>query len=502
VSDATSITAQTSADLSPAEIRLVAPRVLRWHLSLLRLLQRDLAPRRIILQQQAAENDGSPKGVLLRRLAPGLAAAEAPDGIWTGATSGCVTVALGDVEAVDGPMLMALFDGRPTATSLLAALLAGRSPTLTVREGPSGPVLAAGHAGLDAATNLAEAVEAVTARMAALLSAALRGVGPKAAQPEIVTPVAAPGAGALMRDTARRLAFSALRTGFRLTFQPAHWCVGWRFVQGADAWDRGDLSGPPWRTLPSAPDRFHADPFPFSHGGQCVLFFETFEHCTRKGHIGAVAMGPKGPEGPVLRVLEEPWHLSYPFIIEAEGAVWMIPESTAARSVSLYRADPFPTRWVHEADLLTDIEASDATLLWHEGQYWMFATVRDGAGSFSDMLWIHSAPRLVGPWRAHRGNPVLVAGDGARPAGRFMRRDGRLFRPVQLCAQLYGAGVGLAEVTRLDEQVFTQVIRHELRPGPHWPGRRLHTLNRDSALEVIDGSALVLRRPSMRRRAG
>jgi hypothetical protein len=28
-----------------------------------------------------------------------------------------------------------------------------------------------------------------------------------------------------------------------------------------------------------------------------------------------------------------------------------------------------------------------------------------------------------------------------------------------------------------------------LRPGPLWPGRRLHTLNRAGRLECIDGSA-------------
>ncbi len=32
-----------------------------------------------------------------------------------------------------------------------------------------------------------------------------------------------------------------------------------------------------------------------------------------------------------------------------------------------------------------------------------------------------------------------------------------------------------------------------LRPGPLWPGRRLHTLNRAGRLECIDGSATARR---------
>jgi hypothetical protein len=41
----------------------------------------------------------------------------------------------------------------------------------------------------------------------------------------------------------------------------------------------------------------------------------------------------------------------------------MLPESSNNRTVSLYRADGIPSRWVKEADLLIDIEASDSTIV-------------------------------------------------------------------------------------------------------------------------------------------
>jgi hypothetical protein len=199
----------------------------------------------------------------------------------------------------------------------------------------------------------------------------------------------------------------------------------------------------------------------------------------------------------VFPVLDEPWHLSYPFVLAHAGQVWMIPESGGHGTVTLYRADPFPTRWVREAELLTGLDANDATILSYAGQFWMFATVRDGAGSSSDMLMIHQAPDLLGPWRPHPRNPVLVDGAAARPAGRFVLRDGRLWRPVQDCQSLYGAALGLVEVTRLDEDGFEQVVRATIGSGPAWSGRRLHTLNRDGRLEVIDGSARSLRLRSL-----
>jgi hypothetical protein len=63
-----------------------------------------------------------------------------------------------------------------------------------------------------------------------------------------------------------------------------------------------------------------------------------------------------------------------------------------------------------------------------------------------------------------------------------------LWRPVQDCSNGYGAALGLAEVLELSPATYRQAVRHVLKPGPLWTGRKLHTLNRCGQLEVIDGS--------------
>ena len=117
--------------------------------------------------------------------------------------------------------------------------------------------------------------------------------------------------------------------------------------------------------------RFLADPIAIEHAGRTVLFVEDFNHDRQKGVISAVEFAATGPIGLVRCVLEEPWHLSYPFVLALNGCVWMIPESSANREVALYRADPFPNRWVKEATLLRDVPATDATVVVHEGRYWL-----------------------------------------------------------------------------------------------------------------------------------
>lgn len=218
------------------------------------------------------------------------------------------------------------------------------------------------------------------------------------------------------------------------------------------------------------------------------VLVEDFDHRTGKGVISAVRFDDLGPVGAVVPVLEEPWHLSFPFPIVEGGELYLLPESSASGEVTLYRCRAFPDRWEKAATLLTGLTASDVTVFRRGGRWWMFSTVEDGRGGWSDRLAIHSAPTLFGPWAPHRDLPNLVDAGAARAAGRPFERDGRLFRPVQDCTRVYGGGIDVMEVTRLDDDGFEQVRRARLRPGRAWPGGRLHTLDRLGSLELIDGA--------------
>jgi hypothetical protein len=262
---------------------------------------------------------------------------------------------------------------------------------------------------------------------------------------------------------------------------------------GPDLWDTQTLSGTMWRELDDPKTRFLADPIAFHHEGRTFLFVEDFDHGTQKGVISMVEFDARGPVGPLERVLEEDWHLSYPLVFAAEGAIWMMPESSAAREIALYRADAFPRKWIKEATIIPDIVAVDATIFQHQSRYWLLTSVHNGEDDFTD-LHVYSSPSLLGSWRPHKLNPVLRDPRSARSAGPVVHRNGKLWRPVQDCSERYGGAVGLAEITRLDDEGYEQIVRSVLKPCREWPGRRLHTLSQAGGFEFIDGSANVLRR--------
>jgi hypothetical protein len=224
--------------------------------------------------------------------------------------------------------------------------------------------------------------------------------------------------------------------------------------------------------------------------GRAALFFEDLDHRVGKGVISVIEFDASGPTGPARLALEEPWHLSYPFVFARDGHLWMVPESSTRDDVALYRCVEFPSRWERHATLLSGVEAADATLFERDGLWWMMAATRPHAGGYSDTLSLYFADALAGPWRAHPGNPIFVDSRRARPAGGVIARGGRWLRPVQDCGDAYGGALGLAEITRLDREGFSQIELAVVRPGPFWPGRKLHTWNRSGRLEVIDGAAI------------
>jgi len=257
------------------------------------------------------------------------------------------------------------------------------------------------------------------------------------------------------------------------------WGIGWRFDDAMSLLEKGEAA---FRVLTGDSDGYLADPFPFSHQGQDFIFIEKYLYSKRRGCIAVVTANRDGTIGSPQIVMEEPHHLSYPFVFERDGQVWMIPESGAARNVCLYRAVEFPYRWTREAYLIEDIEGYDTTPLCHDGRFWFFVSPRLWRSSSWDLLSIYRAENLTGCWTSHAENPVLIDATLSRPAGAFIRHGGRTLRPVQDCARGYGSAVTFCQIDALSEQEFAQTPVGCIRSGAFG----CHTYNRRSGLEVID----------------
>jgi len=191
-------------------------------------------------------------------------------------------------------------------------------------------------------------------------------------------------------------------------------------------------------------------------------------------------------------VLARPFHLSYPFLIERQGEVFMVPESHRAGEIALYRARRFPDDWVRETVLLPGVRGAEASLIEHGGGWWMFYTIVGPGAQDQRELHVAFADQLTGPWSTHPLNPVLDDRAGARPGGTpFVdATDGCIVLPVQDCSSGYGGALRFLKFTRLDEGAVScehlpARLTGDLASPSHTQG--LHTFSRCApALTLID----------------
>jgi hypothetical protein len=306
---------------------------------------------------------------------------------------------------------------------------------------------------------------------------------------ELPAPYAEPSATTLIRYLAV-VAWGWMRRRVRRMLFEDQWCLAYRRRSTVPA-HAGDTSG--FQLITPPRDRFFADPFVIGRNGRHYLFFEDYPYDTGKGTISCLELGEDEPE-PLSVVLERDYHLSYPFVFEHEDEAYMIPETSENGTIELYRALDFPDRWQLEAVLVRGIAAVDATLLRHDGRFWMFANVVAKGRTTEDELFLWTSESLHGPWRPHPMNPVVSDVRTARPAGRVFARDGHLIRPGQDCSHGYGRAVVLNRIVVLTETAYREVPAGRI--GPEWlPGNEgSHTYNADDGYEVLDARRRI-RRP-------
>jgi hypothetical protein len=238
--------------------------------------------------------------------------------------------------------------------------------------------------------------------------------------------------------------------------------------------------------MPCPDDRFYADPFLFEWQGRTWLFFEDLPYAEGRALISCCEVDEEGNFGEPFEVLRRPYHLSYPFVFEDSGEIYMIPESRSNRTVELYRATGFPHGWVQEGPLMKDVNAVDATIHRQDGRYWMFAGISDGRFSNSDEVSLFFAETLKGPWRAHPMNPVISDVRRARPAGKLFMDGGRLIRPSQDCSLAYGYALLFSEVVKMTETEYEERVVARIEPTAFARGVANHTYNRTERFEVVD----------------
>jgi hypothetical protein len=389
--------------------------------------------------------------------------------------------------------LVVLYDGHENVEALWKALLQCRTPHVQVvwKSPDSGEMrlLAESHIAipeklffLKSLKTSQQRVDVLVARARKRLDAAasvqdfplVEGEGKRAALSGLTA------AGFALRHLGRKV----LNQPLKVLVQRGHWVMAYRRADGAT--DPNETRG--WVTLPGLPTQFHADPFLWQgKNGETHLFFESLPYDTGRGTISHIAFDPatqQWQDTPRI-VLERGYHLSYPFLFEHEGEIFMIPETCGNRTIEMYRAASFPHEWVLHKVVMRDIVAADTTLHFDGKTWWMFTSIAEDGGPNWDELSIFHSDSPFGEWTAHPMNPVVSDVRLARMAGNLFRdAQNRLIRPAQNCEREYGAALAFREITELTPTTYAErTVAVRNAPRGH---QGVHTWNSAGAFTVID----------------
>ena len=240
--------------------------------------------------------------------------------------------------------------------------------------------------------------------------------------------------------------------------------------------------------------RYVADPFMIRKDSFWYMFFEVLEDETGRGKIAyaqsddALTWTYKGV------VLEEPLHLSYPYVFACNDEIYMVPETGNALAVRLYRAVEFPIRWQFAGNLLAGKRYVDSSLVHYHDHWWLFTA---DAPERNDRLCLYRSDRIEGPWTEHPSSPVITSNPHlARPAGRVFEYGGSLFRYAQDDSPWYGRQVWALEITKLSPTDYAERLVTEvpiLRQGRYgWNSLGMHhvdphPLDGDRWIACVDG---------------
>lgn len=230
------------------------------------------------------------------------------------------------------------------------------------------------------------------------------------------------------------------------------------------------------------PVLYQADSFLFVKGDTLFLFYE-LQHWDDPGVIAMVKTRDlKTWTAPVV-VLRQPFHLSFPYVFEDDGVVYMVPESQESDAIHLFRADNDDLTSFSKVRTLLRQERKDGihfnfndshifkgnsekgkvNNLLPQSCYYLFTSYQKDWMYYQELYVTDDL--LHGEFTKHPCSPICVSNEYGRNGGSLIDYDGHLLRVTQDCHADYGDNVSLMEISRLSATEYEErLFRRNVLP--------------------------------------
>jgi hypothetical protein len=261
----------------------------------------------------------------------------------------------------------------------------------------------------------------------------------------------------------------------------------WSVAYTDHSWRDADLGR--GTEIRNPPGHFLADPFMIEREGRNICFLEDYDYAKGRACIAAVEIHSVKQYEMLGPVIEEPFHMSYPYLFEYEGVLYMLPETNEADAIRLYRCTNFPLKWEYQQDVMDGVKAFDSMIFQLDGRWWLLSNMsakgkEDGS---SQLMAFYSDDPLSGSWQPHRKNPIIFNSATARNGGILDLDSGYPIRSRQRQGfNSYGDALTLAKITDLTPDTYSEEELVEILPHFFERISRCHHIHSNGVYTVYD----------------
>jgi len=234
---------------------------------------------------------------------------------------------------------------------------------------------------------------------------------------------------------------------------------------------------------------FWADPFLYKYQDETYVFFENYSYKERRGKISCGKV-VKNEIKEVTDILDLDYHLSYPFIFEEEGEIYLMPEAHKNKRLEIYKCLEFPHKWSLYSTAFEGESVADATYFKDgQGQRWLFLNKGFNDDHMAELYIYRIDSIKFNKIEAHHQNPVIINSDGGRNAGPIFNYNNQLVRPSQNNSKgVYGYGLNLNAIKTLSLEEYEEDRIIGIEPNFARGLAATHHLHQLEDVFIIDGA--------------
>jgi len=268
------------------------------------------------------------------------------------------------------------------------------------------------------------------------------------------------------------------------------WNIAYQFV---DSWDNSVLRKS--LKIKNPKNRFFADPFVKHYNNRNIIFVEDFDYKKNKAVISAIEINPDKSYTILGPVLDEDFHLSYPYIFEENNELFLCPETHDSNDIRLYKCTEFPMKWEFDRILIKNVSAADSNIFYHENKWWLMTNIDssdlgvklDYHEHDSELHIFYADSLNSNNWISHPKNPVIFDSNQARNAGNINSKDGELYRVFQEQSfDTYGKKFGITKILELNTENYKEEILFKVPPNFYNDIFGTHHYSFDNNLIALD----------------